>query len=342
MNFLFVRRKYFSALLLFFLASCSEARSIAQTAEQANRYKKLAAQQIQEWNTRLATESWQNSAKYIQVRLHTTKGGIEVRLAFELSPLATAYFLRSLQHYRYFQREQTSLYVRTDASASLDGDISFPAEFSEWLDFRQPGILAFEQVAEAMVDPSSFVISLEAQPDLFGRLSAFGQIAKGLKIALELGKEDRLLSAKISSDSPEGQQFLEQFHRDDFLRKLRAEGRYKRQGLAAIHQRLARDFAAVQWPRYQRRELQLPSDSQMRDWGLEYKVLQKGSGKTKLGGRPFERLEIQYAVWATQNDGRSLLLEDRIREQQSVPVLPKQLFPAWRAALLDMRQGERR
>ncbi len=393
-------------LLVLIASSCSRARKIAQKAEQANSYKKYASQQLQELSIQAQTQTkgWQqlSGGQAITAYLDTNKGTIELRLAFQLAPLAVATFLYlagdSIIHNQVESYIGANFILPKGFKNSNSENIAyvqagnpfamplFPAEFSEWLHFRKPGVLAFTAVSveNAMntvniVSQPSFFISLAANPHLFGKFSAFGQVVKGFHVVRNLQTDDQILSIKVHSDNNLGQEFLARLRRDglNMLQQLRTEVLYKRQGMAAIHQQLGRDFIEVQWPRYQQQKLQQPKteykdsalnqsqqaiaialQTKMRDWGLEYKVLQAGSTATKLVTKlddqsndrlehelpdsSLVQVEIQYAVWATQNDGRSLLLEDRIQQQRSVRVSLGQLFPAWKVALLDMTPGEKR
>ncbi|WGK70286.1 peptidylprolyl isomerase [Candidatus Haliotispira prima] len=356
-------------LAILLLQSCSQARSIARTAERANLYKKQAAQQIQELSARSQTESWPKISgepelnQSISVKLHTSKGIIEIQLAFQLAPLATLTFLRLAGLSRepgsasyigdHFRQPEGAAYVGAGDNNITE---SFPAEYSEWLNFRRAGTLAFSSDTE-QGNHGPFIISLAPQPDLFGKFTAFGQIQgqRSLNVARKLTAQDHISAIEAQSDNPEGKEFLRELREDDskMAERVRVEAPYRRHGLAAIHRKLARDFAAVQWPRHQRQALrqlqsrpatgptgptEQNSGFRIGDWGLEYKVTDRGDP----GKQPFKQAELQYAVWATQDDGSSLLLEDRIQKQQSVRATPEQLFPALRAGLSDMGPGERR
>ena len=388
-------------MLLFF--SCSQARNIARTAEQASQYRQQAAEQLQNLEKRSTSQNWFELPEQqgLELRLNTTKGIIDIQLAFRLAPLAVSSFLylvgynsndNNYNGMGFHRPGNDAPYVQTDENAILP---AFPAEFSEWLHFQEPGILAFTSSTVSLQDAwatdnsrsnnpkdspnnttnqtkaqrisdwpntfnqSSFFISLESRQDLFGRFSAFGSVKNNLEVARKLQTGDQIISIEVYAHNSQAEAFLAELRRDglDMLRRLRTKVMYERNGIAAIHQKLAQNFASVYWPRYQKYKLKQPPinqksqvsnpkeqqlQSSMRDWGLEYKVLKAGHGQKKMIEMDAQQLKIQYAVWATQNNGQSLLLEDRIQNEQELQVNLWQLFPAWQAALLDMRPGEKR
>ena len=359
-------------LLPLFWLGCSQARSIARKAEEANKFKKQAAKSIEELNIQVQQASWPDLpqqpelAKSIQIKIHTRSGTLQARLAFQIAPLACAHFLYLSQSndddksWEFSSNNSAYLKLHKSTLHSSTGRELTPypfVEYSEWLRFDRPGVLAFQSMAQT--DANQLLISLSPQPDMWGRFSAFGLIEqdpKNLGLLRRLSSQDHILSVEASSDNAEGQNFLVELRRDAsaMLARLRAAALYQRpQGsLAAIHQQLARDFATIQWPRFQRQKLKqlnpLANGSQATElkmnWGLEYKILQDGQTEAKEHPQSAssQEFQIQYAVWATQNDGRSLLLEDRIQQHESVWVRPAQLFPAWKAALQNMRPAEKR
>ncbi len=356
-------------LAALFSSACSQARSIARTAEQANEYKKQAEQQIAQLIQQSQSESWPQLRSQpelndsITTHISTGKGVLHVELAFLLAPLAVARFLYMADSNRLigtvFRHPEGATYLEIGEAKQKNNALqnieskSHPPEYSEWLRFLRAGTLAMPP-PDMEESSALFLVSLSPQPLLWGKFTAFGTLSNpaSLELARNLRSEDPITGVQVQSNSAAGEQFLRELKREGvkMLARLRAEVPYQRQGLAAIHQHLGRDFIAVQWPRHQSQPLHQPVAEgskghlrRMSDWGLEYKILDdKQASGVPLAERDFEELHLRYAAWATQNDGRSLLLEDTIQEQKSTWARSDQLFPAWQAALLDMRPGERR
>lgn len=283
----------------------------------------------------------------LYAEIHTSKGIIGLRLAFEQAPLTVVNFVGLAEGTKAsnkpagtrfydgltFHRVVKNFMIQGgDPTGTGRGDpgYRFSDEFRSELTHDGPGVLSMANTGPN-TNGSQFYITHKATPWLDGRHTVFGRVIQGQDVVNAIAKGDVMekivivrvgeKAKNVTADQSTFEQMVAQ-----------AE--------AAIAEEIAANEAKIQKALddlLAELDKQYPDKLQTTASGLKYVVVQDGNG-----GKPQKGTQVKAHYTGKLVDGKVFDSSVQRGEPFAFPVGAGRVIPGWDEAFLDMQKGEKR
>ncbi|ERP38862.1 peptidyl-prolyl cis-trans isomerase, cyclophilin-type [Chitinivibrio alkaliphilus ACht1] len=283
-------------------------------------------------------ESSVNEGVFAQMK--TSKGSITIQLYYDKTPLTVANFVGLAEGNisNTAQDEGDPFYDRVVFHRVVDGFVvqggdptgtgrggpgyQFPDEIVPGLTHSKAGILSMANAGPG-TNGSQFFITLDAQPHLDGKHTVFGEVVSGMDVVNSLRQGDTIRYVDIERVGSTAQEFsADQDHFDQLLADVKEE--------ETRRQEKERDAQAAsiaeKYP-----------DAQKSEAGFFYIREAEGTGDTPQKGAT---VSVHYT--GSFLDGQVFDSSRRRGTPLEFSLGMGEVISGWDAALLEMKQGEKR
>ncbi len=292
-------------------------------------------------------------------KIETDQGEIWMQLEFEKTPLTVMSFVGLAEgrfavpgsstvkkgtpyfHGLTFHRVEPGFVIQggdPNGNGSGGPGYQFPNEIHSDLRHDRAGILSMAN-AGPDTNGSQFFITLDAAPFLDSNYSVFGHVVKGMEVVRNIEKGDVINKLNILRQGAAAEAFQPDWEEFQELSQSISDQ------LAAQSEQLAQqgrssllDFARENWP-----ELDSGDQSLERsDNGLEFAILQAGSGRSGSEWGDVKQYRLHYSLWVPTENGNVNKVDSSIDRGEPIELAPHQVIRGWALTMPQMRLGERR